>query len=160
MNSYFGTDAEESVDPLSDFEPHEYSSELARAFAEDPIESVDSKPYLRVSRFTSVHEAVEMLHDSGDSSLLVVDGERLVGIFTERDVLERVVEKYPRISTQPVENFMTTDPTIVYQSDPAAAAAAAIAIAGHRHVPVVDMDENIQGVISPRRVFEFIEKHL
>ena len=100
-----------------------------------------------------------MLHDSGVSSLLVVDGDALVGIFTERDVLERVVERYPRISRETVKDFMTTDPTIVYQSDPAAAGAAAIAVAGHRHVPVLDMNEKVVGVVSPRRVFEFMEKH-
>ncbi|QDV83274.1 cyclic nucleotide-binding/CBS domain-containing protein [Stieleria sp.] len=159
MSSFFRMDPAETCDPLSNFEPAEYDTELERALAEDPIAEIDAKPYLQISPHASVLEAVEMLHDSGAASLLVVDGEHLVGIFTERDVLEKVVEKYPRVCGQPVENFMTTNPTIVYQSDPSAAAAAAIAVAGHRHVPVLDMDECVQGVISPKRMFAFMQKH-
>ena len=159
MSSFFKIDPAESDDLLSNFEPVEYSSELERAFAEDSVEEIEAKPYLHVSPSTPVCQAIEMLHDSGVSSLLVVDGDSLMGIFTERDVLEKIVEQYPRLSRESVENFMTTDPTIVYQSDPAAAAAAAIAVAGHRHVPVLDMNEKVVGIVSPRRVFEFMEKH-
>ena len=54
---------------------------------------------------------------------------------------------------------MTPDPTIVFHSDAAAPAAAAIAVAGHRHVPVLDMYEHVQGVVSPQRVFAFMEKY-
>ena len=160
MNAFFRIDPPEPEDQLSNFEPVQYPSELQRALAEDSVAEVDVKPFLQIAPDAPVHEAVEMLHDSGVSSLLVVDGESLIGIFTERDVLEKVVERYPRVSFEPVGNFMTTDPTIIYESDPVAAAAAAIAVAGHRHVPVVDLDEKVQGVVSPRRVFEFMEKHL
>ena len=149
----------EAVDPLSDFEPVEYASELERAFAEDCVEAIEANPFLQIKPSTPVHEAVEMLNDSGVSSLLVVENERLVGIFTERDVLEKIAEQYPRLFEEPVETFMTADPTIIYQTDPAASAAAAIAVAGHRHVPVLDLNEKVKGVVSPRRVFDFIEKH-
>ena len=162
MNSSTKSDpgaADDPVDPLSDFEPVEYASELERAFVEDCVEAIEAKPFLQISPSTPVHEAVEMLNDSGASSLLVVKDERLAGIFTERDVLEKIAEQYPRLLNEPVEKFMTADPTIIYQSDPAASAAAAIAVAGHRHVPVLDLNENVQGIVSPRRVFDFIEKH-
>ena len=159
MNRFFRIDAAEQDDPLSNFEPVSYSTELQRALAEDHVGALNSRPYLMIAPQAPLSEAIEMLHQSGVSSLLVVDGQRLVGIFTERDVLEKVVEQYSRVSSDPVERFMTSDPTIVFQTDPSAAAAAAIAVAGHRHVPVVDMDQHVQGIVSPRRVFEFMEQH-
>lgn len=159
MDAFFRVDPTHLEDPLSNFEPVEYASELERAFAEDCVAEIESKPYLQISPYAPVSEAVEMLHETGLSCLLVVEGDRLVGIFTERDVLEKIVEQYTRHSSAPVMNFMTTDPTIIFDTDPSAAAAAAIAVAGHRHVPVLDMDEKIQGVVSPRRVFSFIEQH-
>ena len=159
MNRFFRIDSVEPDDPLSNFEPVEYSSNLERAFAEEAVAEIECTPYLQISPYAPVQEAVEMLHESGVSSLLVVQGERVVGIFTERDVLEKIVERYSRVRNSPVEQFMTPDPTIVFHSDPAAAAAAAIAVAGHRHVPVLDMDEHVQGVVSPRRVFAFMEKY-
>ena len=92
-------------------------------------------------------------------ALVVDDNGNLVGLFTERDVLERVAEGFERNTKQPVSEVMTSEPTVVYESDPAATAIAAIAVEGHRHVPVLDMDGKVLGLASPRRVFDFMVKH-
>lgn len=149
------------IDPpdlLSDYDPPHYEDPVRAMLVEEPVDAMEHQPYLSVSPRTTVGEAVELLHQTGVSSLLVVEEDRLRGIFTERDVLEKVVERYGRARSAPVEDYMTVDPTIVYGSDPSAAAIAAIAVAGHRHVPVLDMDEKVQGVVSPRRVFQFINQ--
>lgn len=159
MNAFFRVDPAEMNDPLSNFEPVQYASELERALAEDAATAIECQPFLTIAPHASLGEAIELLGESGVSSLLVVDGDRLLGIFTERDVLEKVVEQYSRVRSQPVEQFMTSDPTIIYESDPSAAAAAAIAVAGHRHVPVLDMDRRVRGIVSPRRFFQFVDKH-
>ncbi|MCA9139522.1 MAG: CBS domain-containing protein, partial [Planctomycetales bacterium] len=116
MDTFFRVDPSEPDDLLSNFEPVQYASELQRALSEETVSEIESKPFLQIDSHAPVREAVEMLHDSGVSCLLVVDGEHLVGIFTERDVLEKVVERYARVSVEPVEKFMTSDPTIVYES--------------------------------------------
>jgi len=146
----------DAPDPLSNYEPPKFHDPVQRLLAEECVDAIECRPYLAVEPTTSVREAVAKLYDSHVSSLLVVHNDRLIGIFTERDVLEKVVECYDRIAGKPVEQFMTTEPTIVYSSDPSAAAVAAIAVAGHRHVPVLDMEEKVYGVASPRRVFQFL----
>lgn len=146
-------------DPLSDYEPVEYASELRRALAEETVDAIQVKPFVSILPATTIREAVELLHQSGASSLLVVDHERLVGIFTERDVLERVVECYDRLADMPVSEVMTANPTVVYETDPAAAAVAAIGVAGHRHVPVLCVDDTVLGSLGPRRVLRFMEDH-
>ena len=146
-------------DPLSDYEPVEYASELERAFAEETVDAIQLRPFAQISPSASVCEAIQALHESEVSSLLVVEEGGLVGIFTERDVLERVVERYRKLSDTAVSDVMTTDPTVIYETDPAAAAVAAIAVAGHRHVPVLGVDDTLLGVVSPRRVFEFAQKY-
>jgi CBS domain-containing protein len=150
---------DEGQDPLSNYEPAEYDTELQRALAEDTISQIISAPYLTVGPGATVREVVRTMADQRTASLLVVDEDRVLGIFTERDVLERVVEQYDRLADHPISDVMTTDPTVVYETDPAATAIAAIAIAGHRHVPVLSVDGNLKGVIAPRRVLEFIDKH-
>ncbi len=153
-------DPTEFEDPLSDFEPAQYASELERALAEETVAKIQLKPYLQFSPDTSVNEAVRQLHESKVASALVVDDNgNLVGLFTERDVLERVAEGFERNTKQPVSEVMTSEPTVVYESDPAATAIAAIAVEGHRHVPVLDMDGKVLGLASPRRVFDFMVKH-
>ena len=153
-------DPTEFEDPLSDFEPAQYASELERALAEETVAKIQLKPYLQFSPDTPVYEAVRQLHESKVASALVVDDNgNLVGLFTERDVLERVAEGFERNTKQPVSEVMTSEPTVVYESDPAATAIAAIAVEGHRHVPVLDMDGKVLGLASPRRVFDFMVKH-
>lgn len=153
--------ADEFEDPLSNFEPHQYESELARALAEDPVSAIKMLPSLSVTASTPIRDAVELLHRHQISSLLVLDTDRekLVGIFTERDFLERVCERFGKLADDPVAKVMTPEPTVVYDIDPAAASLAAIAIAGHRHVPVLDTGGKPVGIISPLRVFRFLEKH-
>lgn len=146
-------------DPLSDYEPREYASELKRALVEDTVDEMQCRPLLQIRPTATIRQAVQTMAGSVTGSLMVVDEGRVIGIFTERDVLERVAEQFEKWANRPVSEVMTTDPTVVYETDPAAAAVAAIAIAGHRHVPVVGMDDRLVGVVSPRRVFDFIEKH-
>ena len=109
----FGTDDFE--DPLSDYEPLEYSSELEWALAEEPVRAITARPFLQVRPTASVRQAVQAMAGSRSASLLVVDGESVVGIFTERDVLEKVAEQYDRVASHPVSEFMTSDPAVVYE---------------------------------------------
>ncbi len=146
-------------DPLSDYEPIQYESELHRALAEESADTIESQPFVQVKSSITIRQAIETLHRSKISSLLVVDEGRVVGIFTERDVLEKVAEQYPTLADTAVSEVMTTNPTVVYETDPAAAALAAIAVGGHRHVPVLGVDNTVHGIVSPRRVFDFVQKH-
>ncbi len=146
-------------DPLSDYEPVQYESELHRALAEESVDTIESQPFVQVKPSATIRQAIEALHRAKVSSLLVVDEGSVVGILTERDVLEKVAEQYPKLAEAAVSEVMTANPTVIYETDPAAAALAAVAVAGHRHVPVLGIDNTLHGIVSPRRVFDFIEKH-
>ena len=160
MNLSSPSDPDEFEDPLSDFEPTEFPSELHRVLGEESVSAVQSKPYSQVSVTSTIAEAIESLHDSKVSSLLVVEDRKLVGIFTERDVLEKVADQYPQMASRPVGEVMTSNPTVVYETDPVGTAVAAIAVAGHRHVPVLKMDGSVMGIVSPKRVLSFLNPHL
>ncbi len=152
-------DDKEFIDPLSNYEPRTYESEIAQSLVEDPVSMIPSRPYAHVDSATSVASAVQVLHGLNASCLLVVDADRLVGVFTERDVLERVADNFPAIANRPVRDVMTADPLVVNERDPAGAALAAIVAGGYRHVPVLNAGGDVMGVVSPRRVFAFFERH-
>ncbi len=155
--SRFTLDAFE--DPLSDFEPPEYSCEFQRVLAEESVSALASQPYVHIRASAPIRQAVQALHGSHASSLLVTDNGKVVGIFTERDVLERVAEQFSKLASRPVREVMTTEPTVVYECDPVGTALAAIAVAGHRHVPVLRVDGTLEGIVSPRCVFDFLEQY-
>jgi CBS domain-containing protein len=151
---------EEFEDPLSNYEPKQYDNAVARALDEETVTAIQVTPFAEISANVTVAEALRSLRNLNVSCLLVTEGRRLLGIFTERDVLEKLAEDYQQYSSAPLADVMTTNPLVVYQSNPAGTALAAIAAAGYRHVPVLDSDDNLVGVVSPRRVFSFIAKYM
>lgn len=148
---------DEFKDPLSLYEPDEYETELERVLAEEPVSAITSQPCIRIEASLPISEAVRMLQDAQVSSLLVVENDQLVGIITERDVLERVADQFTQVASDPVSSVMTSDPLVIYDNDSSATALAAIAGAGYRHVPVLNAEGKIVGIVSPRRVFTFLQ---
>lgn len=143
-------------DPLDDYEPREYESPLEEALAEETVAAIPATPYVEISSEETVSAALKALSGLKVASLLVVEKGRLVGVFTERDVLERVAIDYEDVQNLPVRLVMTENPVVVYDTDPAGRALSAIATAGYRHVPVLNLNEEVVGVISLRRFLSFL----
>lgn len=95
----------------------------------------------------TVAAAVEVLNRAKVGSVLVMDGDRLVGIFTERDILRRVLgEKRDPASTQ-VSEVMTRDVVVMRPSSSVVDAMRVISEKRIRHVPVVE-GSTVVGVVS------------
>lgn len=62
-----------------------------------------------VQRDANVREAVQVMTDNNVGIVLVLEGERLVGVFSERDVVRRVVDRGLDPDRTPVGDVMTTD---------------------------------------------------
>jgi CBS domain-containing protein len=151
---------EEFEDPLSNYEPRSYQDALEEALAEKTVANLQLRPYVEVPPETSVFHALQALAGLKVASILVVENHKLLGVFTERDTLERVATRFADVKDRPVSEVMTTNPVVLYETDPAGAALSAIAVAGYRHVPVLDVHNRVVGVVSPRRVFAFLRQYL
>jgi CBS domain-containing protein len=92
------------------------------------------------------------------ADVLVVDGDRLLGIFTERDaVLKLAVQGAAGrdLATVPITEVMTRDPVVLRANDSVAVAVQKMAIGGFRHIPLVDHGRPI-GVVSAADIFRHI----
>ncbi|MEM8864896.1 MAG: CBS domain-containing protein [Planctomycetota bacterium] len=148
----------EFQDPLENYEPPTYDDPLEQALAEETVSVIQSIPFAKVTPATPIGEAVEMLANLHGSCLLVEDEGRLVGVFTDRDVLDKVALGYDDAKTRTVSSVMTHDPVYVYDTDSLAAALTVMAVSGFRYVPVVDHDGKILGIVSPQRVTGFLRR--
>ena len=74
--------------------------------------------------------------------------------------MDKVALEFDAVKDRPVRDLMTAKPVYVYATDSAAAAFTVMAVAGYRHVPVLDLDENLVGIVSPQRVTSFLQEHL
>ena len=146
-------------DPLENYDPKVYEDSLEEALAEESVEEICHEPFVTISPETPVQQAVEKLAGLHVACLLVADEGKLVGVFSDRDVLEKVALEFDDLKDRAVREFMTSNPIYVYATDSSAAALSVIAVCGFRHVPVLDVDHNVVGIVSPQRVTRFLQQH-
>jgi CBS domain-containing protein len=116
--------------------------------------AMSSRSALTVPRTSTVMEVIRTMAGAKVGSVLVVDGDRLLGIFSERDVMLRVVleGRHPEYTT--VEEVMTSS---VQTISPRATGDAALRImhqAHIRHLPVVDDNGSVLAVVSMRSLLQ------
>jgi CBS domain-containing protein len=97
----------------------------------------------------SVREAAQLMADRKIGALPVVREGRLLGIFTERDALVRVLARGLEPEKTPVSEVMTADPVTIDARRPFRHALQMMIDGGFRHVPVVERG-SVVGVVSAR----------
>ncbi len=150
----------EFQDPLENYDPPTFDDPLERGLHEETVTAIQSQPYAAISTETSVADALQKLAAQEISCLLVEQDGKLVGVFSDRDLLNKVALEYADVKNRPVHEFMTQQPIYVDETDSAAAALSVMAVSGYRHVPIVDLEENIIGIVSPQRVTKFLRAQL
>jgi CBS domain-containing protein len=106
----------------------------------------------------TVAEAVAIMRHQRQGCVLVCEDGRLVGLFTERDLLRRVLAAGRALSTR-LADVMTPRPVTVHPGEPIAAAARRMQEGGYRHLPVVECDGRPVGVLSVKRIVHYIVEH-
>lgn len=118
-----------------------------------PLSSIIKKLPLSVTPDTLVREVVGMMAARSIGSMIVVDEEQQpIGIFTQSDVLKRIV--LPGVSLDiPIRQVMSLDPYTLPLAACAYDAALVMAMHGVRHVLAVDEGGRLKGVVSERDLF-------
>ena len=117
------------------------------------LDDLGAPPPILVDADTPVEAVIARMHDAEVDCVLVMTGERLVGIFTDRDAVVKVAGK-PATGTA-VQDFMTPDPVVLRHDDPIAIAIHKMAVGGFRHIPIVE-DGRPTGVVTARDVFHHL----
>lgn len=107
----------------------------------------------------TVLEAARLMNGRGTGSVLVLEGKKLIGIFTERDVLRRVVAEQRDPSTTAVREVMTTSLITCKPETPVEECAGVMTQRRIRHLPVLGPD-GLCGLVTSGDVlaFQFAEQ--
>ena len=144
--------------PQSEFE-EPYGEELLKhAIFEEPLSKVRRRPTLTVPATASLHDVISAMNDAHVGCALVVRLNKLVGIFTERDVLRKVALAGADLRKTSVETFMTPDPDTLPQSASIAFALRTMSVEGYRHIPLVDSDGTPVGVVAVRDIVGWLAR--
>ena len=101
-----------------------------------------------ISRKASALDAAELMNQHKIGSLLVITGDHIDGIFTERDLLSRVVAAKRDSAGTLVEDVMTTELACCKPDTSIEEARAFMRSKKVRHLPVIDSDGKLHGLIS------------
>lgn len=131
------------------------SERLHALLVEEAISSLEPVAPVTVTPDTTIGEAVRTMNEHHIGCLLVVRGEELVGIMTERDVLTKVVGKDVSLDDA-VGVVMTADPETLRPEHELVFALNRMSVGGYRHVPLVDSDGRPVGIVSMRNFIDYI----
>jgi CBS domain-containing protein len=135
---------------------HGRPSASRAAWFDYPARKLARRELLSVSRELSVHEVAGSMAAVGAGSALVMEAGRLLGIFTERDLVMRVVAAGLDPRTTPVERVMSDSPEVLPESATIAQALRFLAQGHYRHAPLVDDAGRPVGMLSTGMVIAFV----
>lgn len=108
------------------------------------------RPLITASQEMTVRAASRLMAEKRIGALLIVEGKSIIGIFTERDILTKVLAPALDPDTTPLSRVMVANPLTIRADKPLSHALQMMAEGGFRHVPVVDDDGIPVGMVSAR----------
>ena len=135
-----------------------FSLELSRNLRVECVSRLQPSPPLAIEDNAPLSAAIEAMRREKTGCLLVTRGGRLVGIFTERDLLTRVLATDLPLSV-PMAECLTANPVKVSPQDSVQTAIERMEQGGYRHLPVVDEMNRPVGILSAQRVVHYLAEH-
>ena len=132
--------------------------DAGKALKQEQVGHLDLQSFTIVESGTSVQDVVDQMRHERHNCALVQKKGALIGIFTERDVLRKVVTD-PGTWQKKIDELMTPGPASVSPSDSAASALKKMEEGRFRNVPVVDEDGAIHGNVTHYAFIKFLAEH-
>jgi CBS domain-containing protein len=101
----------------------------------------------------SIEEAIKILHERHVGSVVITDNEgKCIGIFTERDAIRAIATKVP--FNKPLQEVMTKNVLTIWEGASFSEAKQLYKTHGIRHIPVVDEQGYLVGLLSVRSILD------
>ena len=126
------------------------------ALANALVGEVQPRPHAKVTVDDAMWKVVGEMKTKGRGAVLVEDGGALVGIFTERDLLNRIDYSDTLWSHMLVRDVMTPHPMVIRPDDSLSEALRRLTQGHRRHLPVVDERGHVLGMISIRDILTHV----
>lgn len=144
--------------PLADVFIRAPASGIEAALMRDRVGELPTHEPLRLTPEATVGEALRKMVDERIGCLLIVQDDKLLGIFSERDALLKLGVDAASAHNQPILKYMTPNPAVVSADDKIAVAIHRMDVGGYRHLPVMDGDTPVS-LISIRDILRYLTEH-
>lgn len=146
--------------PLTDFHLPVPATWVERRLLSDRLSQFLGRKPLCVSPTMPVREALRLLVDNRVGCVVVVEGGKATGIFTERDVLLKIGDKATEVGDQPVSAYMTAPVQALPPTAKIAFAVHQMDSGGFRHLPIVDAEGVPLGIVSVRDILGYLARQM
>ena len=146
--------------PLTEFAMPVPATTLERALLTDRVKLFQGRQPLIVSPTMPVREVLRLMVDNKVGCVAVAEQKKLVGIFTERDVLLKLGEKAAELGDHPVSEFMTAKVESLPPTAKIAFAVSHMDLGGYRHIPVTGPEGEPTGIFSVRDILSYLTRKL
>ena len=134
----------------------EQAAEGPHDHLEEPLDALCERPAVCVAASTTIAETIDLMCANDFGAVLVTEAGKLAGVFTERDVLKRVVGKIADLGAHPVSEVMTSNPESLQLGDKVIFVMNMMHVGHYRHVPIVDAERRPLHVISIKDVMAYV----
>jgi predicted transcriptional regulator len=148
-------ECDECGQSLSDMSTPRSASGIERGLYKDRIRLLWPRKPVVVPPSTTVGEVLKLLVNNTIGCVMVVENEKVVGIFTERDALLKLNVEACNYGSRPISEFMTANPQTLSPDDKIVFAVQRMDLGGYRHVPLVDDTGALTGIISVRDILQY-----
>jgi CBS domain-containing protein len=111
---------------------------------------------VQVSPDTTIRDVIDGMVSKRVGCVLVTESSKIVGVFSERDVLRKIAGQSIDVDTTPVSAVMTNDPQTLRNTAPLVYALHQMSMGGYRHIPLTNEDSEPVAVVSMRDIVEYI----
>jgi CBS domain-containing protein len=149
-------DCENCGQPLGDTHLPPPPNEASRRLLSDRVETLSPRKPITVAPAMPVGDVLRLMVERKVGCVVVADGAKPLGIFSERDALRKISDRAAQLADKPVSEFMTSNPQTLMADAKIAFAVQRMDLGGFRHLPVVDRAGELIGVISARDILRYL----
>lgn len=125
-----------------------------------PVGDYCSRPVKTAEKTDTLRDVARRMDQEGVGCLVVVDGDEVVGMITDRDIALAVLHEGRDPDDSHVKDVMSKKPAVIHGRRPLSLAAALMRRHGARRLPVVDDEDRLVGVISLGDVLRLLGREI
>ena len=132
--------------------------DIRRHLQNETVSELDPPPGVRIGPAATVRQAIALMQQHHTGCVLVCDQDKLLGIFTEQDYVQRVLGARRGLDA-PIRECMSAKPVTVCSTDSIATLVERIHRGRYRRIPVVNETGEVVGCVSVRNLVHHLAEH-
>ena len=122
----------------------------------DPIKTLLGGKFIILNEKVTLRDAIDNIQKQHVGCVLLEKDNKISGIFTERDVVQKIVGKRHNLDKEYVVDYMTLKPDVLHQNDAIGFALNKMIEGGYRHIPIINKSEKPVGIISMQDIINHL----